>query len=253
MPPGQPAPGAEPAAPVVLLVEDNADTGIFHEISYHAVIRHNTVRRNGFENPRWGYGAGILVAGSPNVTIHDNTVTGNARGIIGIQQDRGSGDHGPYELENLNVHNNTITMTTGWTGLLQDVSDRTYFTHRNNRFQTNHYFLDSLSSDRFHWKDEPLTASDWLELGQDVDGEFARATTHAAASLLVRFPPRDRASETFLQPDLRGPSEPFARPRGVQPAARLPVRLGRVPDDLTVVPDKPADQGSEVGDSDLLT
>jgi hypothetical protein len=38
-------------------VEDNAAAGIFHEISYDAVIRFNTVRRNGFATGAWVYGA----------------------------------------------------------------------------------------------------------------------------------------------------------------------------------------------------
>jgi len=78
------------------VVRDNWGQGIFHEISYDAIIRNNTVRRNGFGRGRdWHYGAGIMVADSPNVEVYGNIVVNNFDGIIGIQQDRGS----PWSFE----------------------------------------------------------------------------------------------------------------------------------------------------------
>ena len=44
----------------------NANQGIFHEISYAAVIRNNTVQGNGFDRCCWLMGAAILVAASPD-------------------------------------------------------------------------------------------------------------------------------------------------------------------------------------------
>jgi parallel beta-helix repeat protein len=154
------------------LVENNDREGIFHEISYDAVVRRNTVRGNGFVDARWAYGAGILIAGSPNVTVHHNTVAGNARGIVGIQQDRGAGDHGPYELTNLHVHDNTVTMTTGWSGVMQDVGDSSYFTRRNNRFQGNRYALPDLDARLFAWDNRSLTSHEWTQTGNDATGAF---------------------------------------------------------------------------------
>ena len=78
------------------VVEDNDWAGIFHEISYAAVIRNNTVRRNGFQDPRgWYWRAGILIAASSDVEIYDNTVEDNANGIVGIQQRPGGRGLGP--------------------------------------------------------------------------------------------------------------------------------------------------------------
>jgi hypothetical protein len=155
------------------LVEDNAHAGIFHEISYAARIRHNTVRRNGFSQGVWLWGAGILVAGSPDVEISENVVEDNANGIAAIQQDRGSGAHGPYVVENLRVLNNRVRMRTGNSGLAQDNGDRSVFTSRNNRFDHNHYDLGP-NATHFHWADRWLDERGWRSYAQDVDGTFRR-------------------------------------------------------------------------------
>jgi parallel beta-helix repeat protein len=154
-------------------VEDNAWVGIFHEISYAAVIRNNVVRRNGFAHPEWIWGAGILVAASPNVEVYGNTLEANADGIGAVQQSRGSGKYGPYQVSNLWVHDNTIDMTVGFTGLVQDIGDRSYFTSRNNRFERNRYRLGSGKA-YFVWLDEERPESEWKSYAQDVQGTFAR-------------------------------------------------------------------------------
>ena len=41
------------------LVENNQDAGIFHEISFNAVIRRNVVRHNGSASRGWFWGADI--------------------------------------------------------------------------------------------------------------------------------------------------------------------------------------------------
>jgi len=162
-------------------VENNADAGIYYEISYDAVIRNNTVTRNGFGNARWLFGAGILVAASKNVEVYGNTVTDNARGIASVMQARGSGYLGLRELADLYVHDNVITMrdrnpcvsnVCNVTGLAQDVGDKSYFTSKNNRFVRNSYVLGSSSGVWFTWNDADLSAAQWRAAGQDVDGTF---------------------------------------------------------------------------------
>jgi parallel beta-helix repeat protein len=153
--------------------EDNERMGIFHEISYAAVIRNNIVRRNGFGFPDWIWGAGILVAASPDVEIYGNTVEGNADGIGAVQQNRGSGQYGPYQISNLWVHDNTVSMTQGWTGLVEDVGDPSYFTSRNNRFERNRYSL-GLDAVYFTWMNGDRSESEWKSYRQDVTGTFAR-------------------------------------------------------------------------------
>ncbi|MQA28773.1 MAG: right-handed parallel beta-helix repeat-containing protein [Luteitalea sp.] len=153
--------------------EDNERMGIMHEISYSAVIRHNIVRRNGFGFPAWIWGAGILIAASRDVEVHGNTVEDNADGIGAVQQSRGSGKYGPYQISNLWVHDNTVTMAEGWTGLVEDVGDPSYFTSRNNRFERNRYNLGSAGV-YFTWMNADRSETQWKSYRQDVSGTFAR-------------------------------------------------------------------------------
>lgn len=137
-------------------VEDNDRMGIFHEIGYRAQILHNVVRRNGYGYDAWGWGAGIVVAGSADTEVGDNLVEDNADGIIAIQQERGSGADGPYLVVNLWVHDNDVQMGSGWTGLLEDVGDWACFTERGNRFERNRYRLTDRTGEQFTWNDQEL-------------------------------------------------------------------------------------------------
>ncbi len=154
-------------------VEDNADAGIFHEISYAAVIRNNTVRRNGSPSQGWIWGAGIQVAASPNVEVYGNIVEYNANGIAAIQQNRGSGAYGAHEINNLWVHDNTVRMSSGRTGLAQDIGDTSYFTSRNNRFDHDTYYLGT-NTRYFEWMNSQITESQWQGYGQELSGTFIR-------------------------------------------------------------------------------
>lgn len=146
-------------------VIDNDRIGIFHEISYDAVISNNEVRGNGFGFDAWLWGAGIAVATSVNVEVFGNVVEGNADGIVGIDQDRtgAPASYGPLSLENLAVHDNIITGNEGWTGLGQDLGDNSVFTSRNNRFYDNVFDQDGL---HFFWLNDPRTYQQWLDYGQ---------------------------------------------------------------------------------------
>jgi parallel beta-helix repeat protein len=157
--------------------EHNADTGIFYEISYRGIIRDNTAKGNGFANAKWLYGAGIVISSSRNVEVYGNTVTNNARGITGVMQDRGSGRYGPHVLENLYVHDNTVTMRAGaideFTGIGQDIGDKSYFMRHGNRFANNTYYLGTAAL-YFAWMDVDLTEAGWVRNGQDARGKFYR-------------------------------------------------------------------------------
>jgi parallel beta-helix repeat protein len=158
------------------IVTNNADQGIFHEISYDAVLRDNIVEGNGFQNSSWLWGAGILVAASPNVEVVGNQVRNNANGITAIQQDRSTspgGAYGPHEISNLYVHDNVITMTDGKTGLAQSVGDNSYFSGRNNRWVHNTYRLGA-NAKYFAWVGATLSEVEWRGYGEDVDGIFQR-------------------------------------------------------------------------------
>ena len=153
------------------LVVGNTGPGIFHEISYHATIKGNIVKGNGEAASGWLDGAGILLNSSGNVEITDNVVSGNRNGIGITQTDRGTGLYGAYVAQNDYVHDNTVTMLVGHTGLITSMDDASYFTSRNNRFVGNHYFL-GCGKDYFAWLGPPdqggyVTWSQWRAAGND--------------------------------------------------------------------------------------
>jgi Right handed beta helix region len=163
-------------------VEGNAREGIVHEIGYSAVIRNNSVTGNGTGDPYrgqgWLWNAGIGIHASRDVEVYGNTVSGNANGIVAVQQRRGAGRLGAYVVENLWVHDNRVTQGVGPAGALgvaagavQDAGDPAIFTSRNNRFQNNSYTLGATSRP-FAWQNAARTATEWRDYGQDRTGAF---------------------------------------------------------------------------------
>jgi parallel beta-helix repeat protein len=153
--------------------EDNEWAGIYYEVSYGATIRGNVVRRNGRGFSDWIWGAGILVSASSDVEVTGNLVEDNFDGIGGVQQARGAGQYGQYELKNFWVHDNVVTMTHGWTGIVQDIGDRSYFTSHGNRFEGNSYYFTPANL-VFTWMDGERSDAEWRRYGQDVNGGFNR-------------------------------------------------------------------------------
>jgi hypothetical protein len=152
------------------VVEANSGAGIMHEISYDAIIRNNTARRNGFARG-WVTGAGILISASANVEVYGNTVTGNKQGIVGIQQNRvNQGVNYSSNLKNLNVHDNTVQVPTGGVSGISSISTLT-FTSRNNRYTRNSYDMGS-DSKPFTWMNSKRTKTQWQGYGNDVNGTF---------------------------------------------------------------------------------
>ena len=102
-------------------VVNNTHEGIFYEISTSARIHDNTVSGNGFQTNgsgcAWLWGGGITLASSGNVEVDHNTVTNNCNGITGTQQNRPDGT--PGLLENLNIHDNTVS-GSGSSGVVAD-------------------------------------------------------------------------------------------------------------------------------------
>ncbi len=143
------------------LVEDNYANGIFHEISYDAIIRNNVLRRNGFGHDAWMWGGGIMIASSPNVEIYGNTLEGNFNGIAMTRQARGWGEHGEHTLANNYVHNNTVT-NSGKTGIAQDINNNGVY-YANNRFESNTYN----GSSGWFWLNSDVSWSEWNGYGHD--------------------------------------------------------------------------------------
>jgi parallel beta-helix repeat protein len=162
-------------------VEDNAGCGICHEISYKAVIRNNQVRRNGFGGATWLINVnGIEIAASSDVEVYGNVIEGNNVGLSGVQQNRGTGNRGPWLVQNLYVHDNTFIRQTGaeYGGAhavlaSDDGSDLTTAT-RNNRWRNNTY-VANCTLPRWHWRPAGATSgfktfAQWQAAGQDVSG-----------------------------------------------------------------------------------
>lgn len=161
-------------------VEDNERGGIFHEISYDAIIRYNVSKRNGTarQYPWWTTNAGIEVVSSRNVEVYGNTLEDNWQGITGLEGHRGSGNDGLWTLINLNVHDNTITtrVTTPGTGRtgVHDTSGTAAFSQTaNNRYQQNRYYLGT-NSKYFFWMAGERNETEWRSYGQDTTGSFQR-------------------------------------------------------------------------------
>jgi hypothetical protein len=161
-------------------VEDNAYTGIGHEIGYRAVIRYNTVSRNGTARPYpyWVEGAGITVSTSSDTEVYGNTVIDNWQGIMAVNANRGTGTYGVRVLSNLWVHDNTVvqngTVQAGSARSgLTDLAGTSAFTGLNNRFTGNSYDLPA-SGLFFIWMNTELTDAQWRGYGQDLTGVIAR-------------------------------------------------------------------------------
>jgi hypothetical protein len=128
------------------LVEYNQQMGIFHEISFNAVIRRNVVRYNGSGNRSWFWGADILVAASQDVEVTSNTVTvaPGACGIMLIDQGRPKNAGGQYKTRNNTVRDNEMTFdgavcAGGASDTTPGNENYGIITDGNNRFDGNTY------------------------------------------------------------------------------------------------------------------
>jgi parallel beta-helix repeat protein len=148
-------------------VIDNFAAGIFHEISYDAIIRNNTVRGNGWGDPQWLWGGGITVSSSLNVEIYGNHVEGNFNGITAVQQNRGSGDFGDFKVQNIYVHDNLV-VNSGGSGIATDTGDGSIWSS-NNRFRGNDY----VGGTQWHWNGHTHDWGSWQAAGQDQDGSYS--------------------------------------------------------------------------------
>ena len=162
------------------IAEDNERGGIFHEISYDATIRNNTLRRNGTgrDFPYWTTGAGIEIVGSSNVEVYGNTLEDNWQGITGLDDHRGTGTRGPWTLLNLFVHDNVVTSRVvdagaGRTGIVDTAGTGAFSSSANNRYRQNFYTLGS-NPEYFIWMASDRTESQWQGTGNDTTGTFRR-------------------------------------------------------------------------------
>jgi hypothetical protein len=100
-------------------------------------------------------------------------VTGNTNAIMLIQQrrDDSPSKYGPHELDNINVHDNDITMTDNVTGMVSDDGNNNP-NGRNIRFSNNTYRLADSDGRYFAWAGDNVTRTTWQAIGNDTTGQF---------------------------------------------------------------------------------
>jgi parallel beta-helix repeat protein len=168
------------------VVYNNQKEGIFHEISYDAIIRNNRVGQNGLGGDgKWLYGSNILVSTSKNVQVYGNEIEANEKinkGIGVIWQARESSKRkwsGDFEGTGNQVFNNRITYLgpTGLSGAASDTEIGRKMMFKTNSFNKNTYYSKSPSSLRFAWANKRLSFSELQQLGQEAQGSIVEGVT----------------------------------------------------------------------------
>lgn len=147
------------------LAENNLYNGIFHEISFNAVIRRNVARHNGRGRHSFWH-ADIAIAASQDVEVTGNIVTvePGGCGITMIDQGRRSEKGAIYKTRNNTVHDNEMTFAGapcagGASENKPGDENFAIIANGNNRFDANTYRIQGTSGQpRFVW-DQDVT--DW--------------------------------------------------------------------------------------------
>ncbi len=149
----------------------NDKEGIFHEISYDAIIRDNLVGQNAPHGSAWLYSSNILISTSKNVQVYGNTVEvsdqyGNGIGII--WQDRG----GDYASTGCSVTDNDVTFigSDGLQGAAADFDPARAQVFATNSFDDNAYHATDVGDPHFAWDNGQRTFAAFQAAGQEKNG-----------------------------------------------------------------------------------
>lgn len=133
------------------LVYSNTEVGIYHEISFDAIIRGNTVADNGSDSPGWVFGAQIMISTSSNVEVYNNKVQtaadyGHAITIAAQPRADWKG------LDNY-IHHNEITFlgSGGQVAVASDIPNYSSTLYSRNRIDFNTYHVSSLQDGHWGW------------------------------------------------------------------------------------------------------
>jgi hypothetical protein len=160
-----------------------------HEISWDAVIQNNYLRGDG-NSTNCGAGTGgnlycpeIFISNSggqpgKSVDVSANTIVagsyGAAIGLLNIS--RGSGVYGPWLVQNVHVHNNTVQLTVnqasagGTFGAVDhDGSDPAMFTSQGNSFDSDSF--TGAVSNSFYWGSGNIYGVSTNFTGFQADGQ----------------------------------------------------------------------------------
>lgn len=174
------------------VIEYNVRAGIFHEVSYSAVIHDNVIRYNGWWERALGgsftlRGSCLQIVSSRDVEAYANTCSDNANGIMAFQDSRGTGNDGVYETANLDIHDNAVCQLSGRSSGLDDTetsgSSSPYHTGTKGNavsFAGNDY-IGPGADGSFAWKgDVDLTFAEFQAFSQDTTGSGGSRTTSSS-------------------------------------------------------------------------
>ena len=171
-------------------IQDNTEEGLFHEISYAAMIRNKKLLRNGYSHPsgtNWLYGANLLSSASQGVEAYCNFIEVSAQGGNGmavIAQSRGN----QYSATNNYFHHNTVVFdgNSGLTGAALDIHDPDFF--RVNHFDYNSYHLSNTERKAFAWNGTFNTFAQFQHSGQELHGTTDAKYENSAPEVVINSP-----------------------------------------------------------------
>jgi hypothetical protein len=122
-----------------------------------------------------GFGAHGKGSVITNNEIAYNIVRANNNGITLIDSGNRAREwptpHGPHIVQNVWVHDNTVTMSAHQTtGAVEDDQDTDIFTTNHNRFDSNTYEVDSIAAPHFSWDNVNVDWVRWRGYGHDRHG-----------------------------------------------------------------------------------
>jgi len=142
------------------LIERNQAGGIFIELDYGATIRNNIIKDNNTSLYDGFQGGGIYVFNAQDVDIYANTFSGNGGAVWVYEENRGSGNQGPWITQDVNVYGNTIVASSGRNGIGGSATNDPSI-----RFYDNDYALTGSATLVYG---NNISASQWQSLGYDT-------------------------------------------------------------------------------------
>lgn len=156
-------------------IENNRGAGIFHEISWDATIRTNTLRNNATDyigKSCWN-GAQIHLNNSQNVQIYGNTIedTRGGNGICLVDTTRSESATTPQYLGNISVHDNIIRLARNTSGL--EYAGQVGLVGNANRgvsFNNNTYYVKNTSEAHWAFIQYAINLTTFKSKGQEATG-----------------------------------------------------------------------------------
>jgi len=169
------------------LCEYNDAQGIFHEISYNADIRCNTMQYNN-QNPKLNIAGNIFISNSSDAHVHENVVRVGANenlknGITIKCTDRFDSNNDPYLTNDNIIEDNDIyfEVATGKTGITFDTDCPEL---KGNIIRNNRYHVQNTGGNYFVFEDRDAQTLTWMvaqgyEEDSTIDNNLSAAPKYA--------------------------------------------------------------------------